>query len=122
MGLVYLMFMCFEKVAIFKPNTSRPANSERYLVCKWKKPNVSSVHDYMMSINAQLNSYGMNTLGESNADVDIIGIVADEILESEKEFLEYMIESNNNLGKGLFMIHLEQPCRFLKVSLSAILV
>lgn len=30
-GLVYLMYHAFEKVCIFKPNTSRPANSERYV-------------------------------------------------------------------------------------------
>ena len=31
-GLVYLMNMIFERVAIIKPVTSRPANSERYLI------------------------------------------------------------------------------------------
>lgn len=30
-GLIYLMYHAFEKVCIFKPNTSRPANSERYV-------------------------------------------------------------------------------------------
>jgi len=31
-GLVYLMYRAFEHVALFKPVTSRPANSERYAV------------------------------------------------------------------------------------------
>ena len=29
-GLFYLLYRCFERVCIFKPVTSRPANSERY--------------------------------------------------------------------------------------------
>lgn len=28
-GLIFLLYRCFEKVCIFKPVTSRPANSER---------------------------------------------------------------------------------------------
>jgi len=31
-GLIYLMYRAFERVALFKPVTSRPANSERYAV------------------------------------------------------------------------------------------
>ena len=30
-GLIYLLYRCFEKICIFKPVTSRPANSERYI-------------------------------------------------------------------------------------------
>lgn len=33
-GLVYLLYLCFERISLFKPATSRPANSERCgLVC-----------------------------------------------------------------------------------------
>lgn len=28
-GLIYLMYRCFDRISIHKPNTSRPANSER---------------------------------------------------------------------------------------------
>ena len=31
-GLVYLMYRCFNEVAIHKPITSRPANSERLVM------------------------------------------------------------------------------------------
>ena len=30
-GLVYLLYRAFDEVYIFKPVTSRPANSERYM-------------------------------------------------------------------------------------------
>ena len=32
-ALVYLVGSCFEKFTLVKPLTSRPANSEKYLVC-----------------------------------------------------------------------------------------
>ena len=45
--LIYLMYRAFEKVCIHKPNTSRPANSERYIICKWKRPDSSGIADYL---------------------------------------------------------------------------
>lgn len=36
--LLYLVATCFDKVALIKPVTSRPACSERYLVCKGRRP------------------------------------------------------------------------------------
>ncbi|GBM25579.1 Cap-specific mRNA (nucleoside-2'-O-)-methyltransferase 1, partial [Araneus ventricosus] len=50
-GLVYLMCMAFEKICIFKPNTSRPANSERYIICKWLKEDIKDIADYMLGAN-----------------------------------------------------------------------
>lgn len=35
-GLVYLMRKCFNRISIVKPNTSRTANSEGYLICEDK--------------------------------------------------------------------------------------
>ena len=36
--LLYLLSLLYEKVYIIKPNTSRIANSEKYVVCKKFKP------------------------------------------------------------------------------------
>ena len=33
-SLIYLLFCCYKEVYITKPNTSRAANSEKYIVCK----------------------------------------------------------------------------------------
>ena len=32
--MLYIIYALFDKVHIYKPNTSRPANSEKYVVCK----------------------------------------------------------------------------------------
>ena len=37
-GLLYLMHTAFDAVTIYKPAQSRPANSERYIVCKVCRP------------------------------------------------------------------------------------
>ncbi len=54
-GLVYLMYRAFEQVCIHKPNTSRPANSERYIICKGKRAEAGDVAKYMFELNCRLN-------------------------------------------------------------------
>jgi cap1 methyltransferase len=39
--ILYILSCSFEKVFIYKPETSRPANSEKYLVCLYFKDNLS---------------------------------------------------------------------------------
>lgn len=33
--LIYLLFLCYKEVCIYKPKTSRPTNSEKYIICKY---------------------------------------------------------------------------------------
>ncbi|XP_078037028.1 cap methyltransferase 1 [Augochlora pura] len=90
-GIVYLMYRCFDEVCIFKPNTSRPANSERYLICKSKRPNTELVVQYFKHINEILLKKDENN--------DVREIVAFEEFVREKELLEYLHNSNNELGR-----------------------
>ena len=39
--MLYIISCCFEQVYIYKPETSRPANSEKYLICLYYKNNLS---------------------------------------------------------------------------------
>lgn len=93
-GLVYLMNMIFDQVAIFKPVTSRPANSERYIVCKGLKPNKQPVQDYMHLINVDLNKY-MSAVSKE----DVTDIVPLQTLLNDKPFFDYMLQSNEYLAK-----------------------
>eukprot|EP00941_MAST-03F_sp_MAST-3F-sp1_P002501 g2501.t1 len=56
-GCLYILYRCFEKVCIFKPVTSRPANSERYFVCEGLRSDViiRDVVTYMWTINDRMN-------------------------------------------------------------------
>ncbi|XP_076231449.1 cap methyltransferase 1 [Calliopsis andreniformis] len=90
-GLVYLMYRCFEKICIFKPNSSRPANSERYLVCKSKRPGTEHIIQHFSYIN--------RLLLESDENRDVLELVALEELEREKQFVQYLRRSNEYLGR-----------------------
>ena len=41
--ILYIVSCAFESVYIYKPETSRPANSEKYLVCLYYKDNLSEI-------------------------------------------------------------------------------
>ena len=37
--LIYLLSLCYKELYIYKPKTSRPTNSEKYIICKGFKIN-----------------------------------------------------------------------------------
>ncbi|XP_032792891.2 cap-specific mRNA (nucleoside-2'-O-)-methyltransferase 1 [Daphnia magna] len=90
-GLIYLMLRSFKHISIHKPNTSRPANSERYIICKWKRHDTQDVETYLYEINRRLEQ-----LGSSNTD--ITDIVPLELMTCHEQFYNYLVESNNALG------------------------
>lgn len=92
-GLIYLMYKCFKQVSIIKPNTSRPANSERYLACKWKKANTDTIKKYLFEINKCL-------FENSNSSTDTTEIVPLSILMDDEKFFDYIYESNNTIGSN----------------------
>ncbi|GAB6022154.1 FtsJ methyltransferase domain-containing protein 2, variant 2 [Chamberlinius hualienensis] len=91
-GLIYLMYLCFKQVCICKPVTSRPANSERYIVCKGKREDSDEVYQYFDLINKLLPT-------QWDKDQDIIHIVPPEIIQKDTKFYEYIITSNNELAQ-----------------------
>ena len=60
-SLIYLLFVCYDKVYITKPNTSRSANSEKYVVCKGFK---GINENYLKKLYVIINSF--NYLGSKN--------------------------------------------------------
>lgn len=92
-GLIYLMYKCFQQICIFKPNTSRPANSERYLVCKWKKSNTDTIYRHMFEINRVMWE-------NPNSDTDFLELVPFNVLTADEKFFNYIVESNNTIGRN----------------------
>lgn len=90
-GLVYLMYKCFKQISIIKPNTSRPANSERYLVCKWKKPHTDTIRNHLFEVNQML-------FENCNSSEDILELVPLEVMQNDEKFFSYIHESNNTIG------------------------
>lgn len=90
-GLIYLMYKCFKQISIIKPNTSRPANSERYLVCKWKKPNIDAIRNYLFEVNQFM-------FDNTHTDYDISELVPHSKIVEDDSFFNYICESNNTIG------------------------
>lgn len=92
-GLVYLLYRVFDELYVFKPVTSRPANSERYVVCKGLRENSQDVHDYMFNVNVRINRLKKEDTG------DVVEVVPLHILMEDEEFSSYMADSNDRIGK-----------------------
>ncbi|KAK8396816.1 hypothetical protein O3P69_005052 [Scylla paramamosain] len=90
-GLIYLMYRSFKYVSIHKPNTSRPANSERYIICKWKKEGTEDVYKYLFEMNERI-------IGLSSTSMDIMELVPVEDLQTDQKFFDYIYNSNNETG------------------------
>ncbi|KAG5882165.1 hypothetical protein JTB14_002889 [Gonioctena quinquepunctata] len=93
-GLVYLMYKCFEKITILKPNSSRPANSERYLICSSlrKSSIVESVRKYLRTLVDRLWEI------KDKSDVDVLEIVPLYVLKADQDFYRYIYETNQHLA------------------------
>ncbi|KAG9347247.1 hypothetical protein JZ751_004814 [Albula glossodonta] len=89
-GLVYLLYLCFDRVSLFKPVTSRPANSERYVVCRGLKPGSDAVREYLFTVNLKLNQL-------RNTDMDVNEVVPLDIIKGDTDFFQYMITSNERV-------------------------
>lgn len=95
-GLIYLMFKCFHQVCILKPNSSRPANSERYLVCKWKRANTDAIQKHLAAVNDHLNTRS----GSGPSWEDILELVPFEVLKQDRPFFKYLLHSNNRIARN----------------------
>ena len=83
------MYRAFDKVCIHKPNTSRPANSERYIICKGKRPQFEAIRDYLFKVNSRLNQLGFSQLGVTNSKIDVTEVGKGII--SQKKSSEFLL-------------------------------
>ncbi|XP_036447172.1 LOW QUALITY PROTEIN: cap-specific mRNA (nucleoside-2'-O-)-methyltransferase 1 [Colossoma macropomum] len=88
-GLIYLLYLCFERVSLFKPVTSRPANSERYVVCRSLKPGSDAVREYLFNVNLKLNQF-------RHSERDVTDVVPLDIIKGDTDFYQYMVLSNES--------------------------
>lgn len=82
-GLIYILYQTFEKFAIIKPFTSRPANSERYVIGIGLKERRPKVVEYMFKVNQMINE-----------KKNVTSVVNIDILKGDETFMNYVKESN----------------------------
>jgi len=87
-----VLFVCtlaFEKVCLFKPMTSRPANAEKYIICQNRRKDVSSaVRIFSLYYEQILDGYLASPV---LIDVE----KPNSLFQLPKEFEERLIRSNN---------------------------
>jgi 23S rRNA U2552 (ribose-2'-O)-methylase RlmE/FtsJ len=97
--ILYIISLSFEKVYIYKPETSRPANSEKYLVCLYYKDNLSeSVKNNLLDIIEIWNNI-TNTLQEDET-------IIFENIKIDNNFIQHLNEYNEKyIDSQLFYLN-----------------
>ena len=72
MKLIFILKSLFKEVNVYKPDTSRPANSEKYLICKGFKDISMSIYAKILTLFKQIES--TNQTDEFVLDIDGINI------------------------------------------------
>ncbi len=111
-GLLYLLHRSFDAICLYKPAQSRPANSERYIVCAGMRAGVEPLVEHLLAVNTRLEQLkpdwpcggrkGAAGRGEGEGGFgnrDVLRLVPREVLvDPGGPFGEYLEESNNRLG------------------------
>lgn len=97
-GLLYLLGLSFEAMSLVKPYTSRPANSEKYVVCLRFRGVSKAVLDHLYMVNAWLSQYSRSRgedvmLDMTKPDDDIRDIVVADTIPAP--FVDYLRSTNN---------------------------
>ncbi len=77
--LLYLLSLCYEEVYIYKPKTSRPTNSEKYIVCKKFRLDDES-RKYVTDTLRQLHSSLKNHLSKFTS-FSLFNTIPDEFID-----------------------------------------
>lgn len=78
-NLVWILYQLFDTICITKPLSSRPANSERYIVCK----------DLLTQQPSRLIQ-ALSDLNQRFEKEEISSFIPAAILESDEEFVDYI--------------------------------
>ncbi|VDN19688.1 unnamed protein product [Cylicostephanus goldi] len=88
------MYVAYEQISLHKPHTSRPANSERYIICRGLRKNYSdAIRDYLKRVNLKLDE-----LTKSNSSQDVNSIVPLETLRNDEAFRSYLTGHNEHIA------------------------
>jgi hypothetical protein len=105
--LLYLLSQVFDKMAIVKPLTSRPANSERYIMCMGLREKHPPLADYLLHVNTFLDDDDESVRGRCNLQVKRLV----DPTSVPAEWTDYVKRMNMRIGEA--QVHaLEETMRF----------
>lgn len=95
--LLYALSLAYTSVCVYKPRTSRPTNSEKYIVCRGFRLSESDRIHFVNAIDNSHKSFLIfKTVPESF--VDQVRKVNDEMVEKQCVYLESAIQLCNDNG------------------------
>jgi cap1 methyltransferase len=103
--LLYLLFLFYDEVYIYKPKTSRPTNSEKYVICKYFKDDetnkvmmLNKLKDLSFEISKANSKFVSFKLFRSIPQefVDTIFLINNALLDKQCLHLESAIEYCND--------------------------
>ncbi|RHZ75885.1 hypothetical protein Glove_208g65 [Diversispora epigaea] len=100
-GLIWILYRHFERICIVKPLPSRPANSERYVICCNLKEKSPQIISYLLEVNKKFHE--LKTISSSSKEpkeqqMDVNEIVKSEIMNVDEEFMDYLKTSNMKIA------------------------
>lgn len=122
--LIRLITICFREWTIYKPSTSRPCNSERYLLCYGFRKIYPSILQQLYDIQNKLNGFYPHIVMLNNGFTEMeMAFLKSHIEESkleQKDALLKTIELSSSLDTDLFdwknqINKAEQWCQIFKV-------
>lgn len=99
--LLYLLNLCYSNVYIYKPKTSRPTNSEKYIICKNFKlddKKRGEILEKLLLSKLKKNLYMSFRLFDEIPDdfVENIKMINTILVKKQCEYLQYAIELCND--------------------------
>jgi len=101
--LLYLLNLLYDEIYIYKPKTSRPTNSEKYIICKnfkliHREPILVKLKELSTKIKYQKNKYISFTFFDDipSEFIEKIKYMNTELLNKQCEYLEYAIKLCEN--------------------------
>lgn len=121
--ILYLLAYFYEKIYIYKPNTSREANSEKYLICIGFKKNknyeeiINKIYNSFENLSenklVQIFNHNMNIFF-LNKMQDINAIYGQQQIENILQTINYICDKSINLNERIDKIKLSNLNKCIK--------
>ncbi|TKR94872.1 hypothetical protein L596_009104 [Steinernema carpocapsae] len=99
-GLIYLMYIAYRRISLHKCHTSRPANSERYIMCEGlTEEGATIIREYFTAINNKLDEIQNVKSKKKDFTDDVMEIVPESVIYGDSAFMNYILEHNNRLAR-----------------------
>jgi 23S rRNA U2552 (ribose-2'-O)-methylase RlmE/FtsJ len=100
--LIYLLSLCYKEVYIYKPKTSRPTNSEKYIICKYFNLPIENKEKYLCQLKYLSNS--IKLLNCKFISFTLFDSIPDEFINQIKKCNDVLLKKQcDHLEKAILL-------------------